>query len=315
MSDPAPMASTQTRQALWITLFRALRINQWTKNGIVLVAFLFAYWDRSQQLPLLSSLVRVIAAAGVFCVISSAVYLVNDVRDLEADRHHPRKRHRPIASGSMSIPTAYTLAMILLFGGLIGAGFVSRAFLAAVLTYVLIQALYTFALKAVALVDVFIIAAGFVLRAIAGAVAVRAQISPWLLLCTFLLALFLALCKRRHEKLILSEIEGNHRASLRGYDTELLNQLIAIVSSSTVVSYALYTLSPETVTKFHTHWLGFTIPFVLFGIFRYLDLVYRHDKGERPEKILLTDAPLIVNGLLYIAAVIAIFVLQARVAA
>ncbi len=306
------MSPPNDNPARWSTILHALRVNQWTKNGIVLVAFLFAYWDRSQQLPLVASLVRVGLAVAVFCAVSSAVYLVNDIRDVEADRHHPRKKYRPIAAGRLRIGTAYGIALTLLLAGVAGGCLISRAFVATLLVYVLIQALYTFALKAVALVDVFIIAAGFVLRAIAGAVAVQAQISPWLLLCTFLLALFLALCKRRHEILVLSDIDGNHRASLRGYDTELLNQLIAIVSSATVVSYALYTLSTETVAKFHTHRLGFTIPFVMFGIFRYLDLVYRHDQGERPEKILLTDLPLIVDVLLYGLVVVAIFVLQAR---
>jgi 4-hydroxybenzoate polyprenyltransferase len=298
------------KQQPLLVVIRALRMNQWTKNGILLVAFLFAYWDRAQQLELASSLIRVTAAIAVFCVISSAVYLVNDIRDAVADRHHPRKRFRPIAAGHLQVSTAYGLAAILFIAGVAVAALISKAFLATVLTYVLLQALYTFALKAVALVDVFIIAAGFVLRAIAGAVAVEAEISPWLLLCAFLLALFLALCKRRQELRILADVSGAQRASLRGYDTELLNQFIAIVSGATIVSYALYTLSAETVAKFHTHRLGFTIPFVMFGIFRYLDLVYRHDKGERPEKILLTDIPTVVNVFLYGVVVIAIFLLQ-----
>jgi len=166
--------------------------------------------------------------------------------------------------------------------------------------YFILQIVYTAGLKKVALVDIFVIAAGFVLRALAGGVVLEGVvISPWLLLCTLLLALFLALCKRRHEKVILSDSGSDTRQSLEKYNQQLLDQLIAIVSAATIVSYSLYTLWPDTVEKFQTSKLGFTIPFVIFGIFRYLDLVYRHEKGDRPEHILLTDIPLLVDLLLY----------------
>jgi 4-hydroxybenzoate polyprenyltransferase len=173
--------------------------------------------------------------------------------------------------------------------------------------YVMLQAVYSLGLKRVALLDIFVISAGFVLRAVAGALAIEIEISAWLLLCAFLLALFLALCKRRHEKVNLADLDGRQRRSLDHYDARLLDQLIAIISAATVVCYAIYTLAPDTVSKFGTNRLGLTIPFVIFGVFRYLDLVYRHDKGDRPEKILLTDIPILANLVLYGVAVMIIF--------
>jgi 4-hydroxybenzoate polyprenyltransferase len=167
---------------------------------------------------------------------------------------------------------------------------------------------YKVALKRVALVDVFVIALGFVLRAVAGAVVLAVAISPWLLLCAFLLALFLALCKRRHEKVLVSDTTV--RESLDAYNAHLLDLLISITAAATIVVYAIYTLSPETCQKFQTHGLGFTIPFVMFGIFRYLDLVYRHEKGERPEKILLTDIPILVNLALYALCTALVFLFR-----
>ena len=296
----------------FVNLLRALRPTQWTKNAILLAAFIFGYWDKSQQVELIPSLMRIIPGLVLFCLASSSIYLLNDVRDIESDRAHPTKRFRPIAAGLVSIPAALITALVLFGAVMVGSWMLSPRFLAVVLTYISLQVVYSFVLKQVALVDVFVIAGGFVLRAIAGAVVTDVSISPWLLLCTFLLALFLALCKRRHEKMITPDNGAEHRAALGKYDTQLLNQLIAIVSSATIVSYALYTLWPETVEKFGTSMLGFTIPFVMFGIFRYLDLVYRHEKGGRPEKILLTDVPLLVDIFLYGLTVIVIFIVQTR---
>ncbi len=305
--------NTEGRHSPIVNLFLALRLNQWTKNGVLLAAFIFAYWDKSQAVPLAESVVRIVPGILLFCLASSSVYLVNDVRDIENDRAHPTKRFRPIASGRVNVHTALVTALLLFIFVLAGSWLLARSFFAVVLGYIALQIVYSFFLKRVALVDIFVIACGFVLRAIAGATVTRVAISPWLLLCTFLLALFLALCKRRHEKLILPGNDTEHRESLGKYDTQFLNQLIAIVSSATIVSYALYTLWPETVDKFGTTKLGFTIPFVMFGIFRYLDLVYRHEKGGRPEKILLTDIPLLVNIFLYGIAVIAIFLVQTHI--
>jgi 4-hydroxybenzoate polyprenyltransferase len=277
-------------------LFYALRPSQWTKNAVVLAALVFAFGDRSQSLRLSAHEVLVaLAAAAIFCLVSSGVYLLNDLLDRAKDRLHPTKRFRPIASGAVAPRTALTAGCACLGGGALLAFGLTPLFGVTVTTYIAMQIAYSLWLKRIALVDTFVIAAGFVLRALGGALAIRVQISPWLLLCTFLLALFLALCKRRHEKVILEDTAGSHRESMDAYDAKLLDQLISIVSACTIVCYAIYTLAPDTVEKFGTARLGFTVPFVLFGVFRYLDLVYRHEKGDRPEKLLWSDVPLLVN--------------------
>jgi 4-hydroxybenzoate polyprenyltransferase len=285
-----------------------MRVNQWTKNAVVLAAFVFAYWDRSFHLEFLPALTVVCVAAFLFCMTSSGIYLLNDVMDAPSDRNHPVKRNRPIAAGRLSTAVAVRLGVFLLASALAGAFLLDRMLLAVLFAYVVIQLAYSFGLKRIALVDVFVIASGFVLRAIAGGVALHVAISPWLLLCAFLLALFLALCKRRHEKVNVGGEDGLTRKSLGDYDERLLDQLVAIIAAATIVSYSMYTLSPDTKAKFGTHSLGVTIPFVVFGIFRYLDLVYRHEKGDRPEKILLTDVPLLIDLALYGICTILVFI-------
>ncbi|HPF98600.1 MAG TPA: decaprenyl-phosphate phosphoribosyltransferase [Kiritimatiellia bacterium] len=285
-----------------LSLFQALRPKQWTKNAVVFAAFFFALGDRNQQVGLAAFWIAVQATL-LFCVVSSGIYLMNDVRDAPWDRAHPTKKFRPIAAGEVSPAAALVAAALLLAAGMTGAWFLSHNFAAVLLSYIGLQIVYTLVLKQVVLLDLFVIAAGFVLRAMAGAVAVNVTISPWLLLCAMLLALFLALCKRRHEKVVVGDTAGETRANLGRYDERLLDQLIAVVSAATLVFYALYTLWPDTVQKFGNARLAFTIPFVIFGLFRYLDLVYRHDKGGHPEQILLTDAPLLVDLLLYGATV------------
>ena len=290
-------------------LLRALRPSQWIKNLIVLAAYFFARWDPGQQAHASGSAaaLRVAAAAGLFCLISSSIYLVNDIRDVEADRAHPVKRRRPIASGELSLPAAGMAAFLLLLAGLGGGFLLSAPFCLLACGYVALQLAYTLGLKRVALLDVFIIASGFVLRAMAGALVIDVRISPWLLLCTFLLALFLGLCKRRHEKRLLADEHAQqHREALADYDERLLDLLIGIAGASTVVAYAIYTLEKDTVARFGTSNLGLTIPFVVFGVFRYLDLVYRHEQGGRPEKVLLTDRSLIATVLLYALTALAV---------
>lgn len=272
-------------------LLRSLRPNQWAKNLVVPAAFVFALGVREASVTL-ADILPVIWATLVFCALSSSIYLINDVHDLEQDRDHPVKRNRPIAAGSLSVRTAVATSICLMAGGLGCAWYLGRPFFWTAAGYTGLQILYTFVLKRVALLDVFVIASGFVLRALAGAVVIAVPISHWLLLCAFLLALFLGLCKRRHEKVVLEAVASTTRPSLQQYDEKLLDQLIAIICAATIVSYALYTFWPDTVEKFGTHGLGFTIPFVILGMFRYLDLVYRHDRGGRPEQILLTDLPL-----------------------
>ena len=289
----------------------AMRPNQWTKNGVVLAAFFFAFWDQyNSGASALAELVRAVPAFLLFCMASSSVYMMNDIRDAEADKHHPLKKHRPIPAGRIKKSEAAVALLLLMAAALIGAACLSRPYLYTMTAYIVVQVFYTFLLKHIALVDVMVIAGGFVLRAIAGAVVLPgASPSPWLLICTFLLALFLGLCKRRHEKLSVETDASVQRPSLEKYDAKLLDQLIAVTSGATIVSYAIYTFWPETVQKFGTRALGFTVPFVVFGIFRYLDLVYRHDKGDRPEKILLTDIPLLAAVALYGLTVLAILVI------
>ncbi len=286
----------------------ALRPAQWTKNAVVLAPFFFAWGDRTQQVS--AGLFGPAAlAATLFCVVSSAIYLLNDVRDVAQDRLHPVKRLRPIAASRLSPAAAMAGFAVLLAAGLAGALALSHPFAAVVAGYALLQILYSVCLKRVALLDVFVISAGFVLRAMAGGAAIGVALSPWLLLCAMLLALFLALCKRRHEKRFVADA-SEHRPSLGGYDARLLDQLIGIAAAVTIVSYAMYTLSHDTVLKFGSSSLGFTIPFVMFGMFRYLDLVYRHEKGGHPEQVLLTDVPTLVNLALYALTVVGIFVLR-----
>jgi 4-hydroxybenzoate polyprenyltransferase len=303
-------------EGMTAALFHALRPKQWTKNAVVLAAFLFACGDPSQSAYTagLGPVLRVAAAALLFCVISSGIYLLNDLLDVKADRAHPVKRLRPIASGALPVSVARVASGALLVGGLAAAGALSREFARVAAAYVVLQVAYSTFLKRIPLVDSFVIAIGFVLRAVAGAEVVQVRISPWLLLCTFLLALFLALCKRRHETGVESvDPEGvSHRAALKGYDAPLLDRLIGITASATIVCYAIYTLSEETVERFGTHRLGLTIPFVIFGIFRYLDLVYRHREGGRPEQILLTDRVLLVDIVLYVLVVAAVLAPWAR---
>lgn len=294
----------------WLfSAIRALRPKQWTKNGVVFAAFLFALGDRQQHVGL-SGFWTTLYTAILFCVVSSGIYLLNDVKDVEQDRAHPTKRLRPIAAGELSATAASLMAAVLLGAGLAGTWLLSERLFYVIGGYVALQIAYTFALKHIALIDLFVIAGGFVLRALAGAVALQVTISPWLLLCAMMLALFLALCKRRHERVVLNDALGETRKSLEYYDEQLLDQLIAVVSAATLVCYALYTLWPDTVQKFGTARLGLTIPFVIFGIFRYLDLVYRHEKGGQPELILLTDIPLLVDLALYGATVLLLLVFR-----
>lgn len=292
----------------------AMRPAQWTKNIIVLAAFFFAVWDRSRLHHLgFSGFLVAAAAAVVFCVVSSGIYLINDIRDIGHDRNHPLKKFRPVAAGRIPISGAWCLGALLLALGGLGALLLSPAFAYVIAGYIVLQFLYSFGLKQIALLDILVIAIGFVLRAISGAVVLEVVISPWLLLCAFLLALFLALCKRRHEKNSLADTDNNEqRPSLEQYDERLLDQLIAICGSATIAAYAIYTLWPQTIEKFGTAGLGYTIPFVVFGIFRYLDLVYRHEKGDRPEKILLTDIPLLADIALYGISVIVILTVHSH---
>ncbi|HXK10729.1 MAG TPA: decaprenyl-phosphate phosphoribosyltransferase [Vicinamibacteria bacterium] len=281
-------------------LLVSLRPHQWTKNLVVLAPLGF-----SKHLFDPDAALRAVAAFAVFCVLSGAVYVVNDLADVERDRLHPLKRTRPIASGALEASVARAFAGLLLLGGLAAAWALGRGFLLCVLGYLALNLAYTLRFKDVVILDVLAIAIGFVLRAVSGALAIQVVFSDWLLVCTILLALFLALAKRRHELVLLGDAAG-HRRALAEYSPYLLDQMIAVVTASCLTAYAFYTLAPETVEKYRTDRLAFTIPFVIYGIFRYLYLVHRREQGGSPSDVLLADRPLLLAVAAWALAVVAI---------
>ena len=285
-------------------LTTSLRPQQWVKNGFVFAALIFSRsitdWHRNA---------RVAAGAMLFCLISSAVYLFNDIHDAPEDRNHPLKKLRPLASGKLGLGTASFAAIILALLSLGGAWILDHTFFTIVALYALINVLYSWVLKRIVLLDVFVISAGFVLRVVSGGVIIHVEISPWLVVCATLLALFLALSKRRHELVVLGKEAGNHRSILSHYSPYFLDQLIGIVTASTVMSYALYTLSNDVQMKFPGKRLELTIPFVLFGIFRYLYLVHQSEEGGNPTRLFLTDPVLLSVVLFWAASVIFIIYL------
>src|SRR3954469_8825453 len=278
----------------------ALRPRQWLKNLLVFAGLVFA-----AKLGDAGRCLEALAAFAAYCAISSAAYLVNDLRDREDDRRHPVKRARPIARGELSPRAALVLAAGLAAGTLALAGALGLVSLAFLLAFAGLQAAYSLALKHVVLLDVLVIGALFVIRAAAGAAAVDVRISPWLLLCTALLALFLALAKRRGELVLVGAQHTPGRRVLEGYSLELVDQLVAIVASSTVIAYALYTLTAE-----HSRALLATVPFVVFGVFRYLLLMHRDDVGEEPEQVLLSDVPILLAVAGWVATAAAILALS-----
>jgi 4-hydroxybenzoate polyprenyltransferase len=297
-------SAARPRTSTLRALVETLRPQQWVKNGFIFAALIFSQsltrWDRCRQ---------VLLAALVFCLVSSAMYILNDILDASEDRHHPTKKLRPIASGWLSPTTAAIVGAILGGSGLIAAWRLNTGFFAIVVAYLVLNVLYSAFLKHVFLLDVFIVAAGFLFRVVAGGLVIRVAISPWLIVCTTLLALFIALSKRRHELVLLGDNAPNHRAILADYSPYFLDQLISVVTASTVVSYALYTLSPDVQSKFPGKRLEMTIPFVLFGIFRYLHLIHHGEQGGNPTRSLFTDPVLLSDVLLWAASVILIIYL------
>src|SRR5262245_17384408 len=279
---------TEVPRSIAVNLLLSVRPGQWTKNLLVFAGLLFGLK--------LFNLSAVLAAGGafvIFCALSGAIYLINDVSDRESDRQHPLKARRPIASGAVSTSTAIATAILLVVAGLAAAFGINLRFGVVAAAYVTLQALYSGPLKHIVIIDVLTIAAGFVLRAVAGAEVVNVDISHWLLVCTILLALFIAFAKRRHELTLLEDGATSHRPILSEYSPYLLDQMISVVTASTVIAYVFYTISPETQQKFGTPWLGLTIPFPLYGIFRYLYLVHQRKGGGSPADLLLTDRPLL----------------------
>lgn len=273
----------------------SIRPQQWTKNLLIFAPLLF-----SKQLFVYRETLHTVFAFAVFCLISGSVYLLNDLFDLENDKRHPLKCRRPLASGALSPRTArLACAVLLCVCALAGFYLLNTAFLITAAAYLVLQFLYSTVLKHVVIIDVFCIAAGFVIRVIAGAEAIGVSFSTWLLFCTLLLALFLALSKRRHELLLLEEGAVHHRKILYEYSSELLDHMIAIVTPCTLIAYMLYTIADDTVGKFGTDGLKYTVPFVLYGIFRYLYLIHRRNQGGSPEKVLLNDLPILACVICY----------------
>lgn len=291
------------RRSIPVALFAEMRPQQWTKNVLLFPALLF-----SQNLTKIRETTLVLIAFGIFCFLSSSIYILNDLLDIENDRKHPTKCRRPLASGELPIKLGIAAFLFCSVGTLSAAWWLNWHFGIVATIYFILQVAYSIRLKHLVILDVSCIAAGFVLRTIAGAQVINVEISSWLLICAMLLSLFLAFGKRRHELVLLEDGATAHRKILGEYSTELLDQMISVVTAATVVSYLFYTVAPETVAKFHTKNLILTAPFVLYGIFRYLYLIHQKQLGGSPEKALLNDPASIVNLLLYgITAVLVLY--------
>jgi 4-hydroxybenzoate polyprenyltransferase len=289
------VANPVVQSHLWL-LLKTMRPKQWTKNLIIFAGIIFAQKIFQPEL-----LLRTAYAFAAFCILSGSVYIINDLVDIDKDREHPTKKNRPLASGMLSAATATAFVVLSAGASLAGAFLINLNFGFVALAYFVLTLAYSFKLKDIVIIDVLIIAMGFIFRAIAGAVVIRVDISPWLLVCTFLLALFLALNKRKHELLLLEDNAQTHRRILQEYRPEMLDQMISVVTSSTVMAYCLYTF-----TSGHSIYLMATIPFVIYGVFRYQYLIHQKDIGGSPETALLKDLPMLVNILLWVVSCIGI---------
>jgi len=286
------------------SLIKTMRPRQWTKNIFVFAALVF-----DKQLFIPESFLRTLGGFVLFCLVSSSVYIFNDLADIEADRQHPDKRHRPIPSGKLPIWLAWAAGILLVGISLAGGYLLSTAFAVVIATYFLLNVAYSKWLKHVLILDVLILAAGFVLRVDAGVRLIQVErFSPWLYVVMSLLALYLGFGKRRSELALLTDDAGNHRKVLQGYTIPLLDQYIMIVSGMTIVGYSLYTFSAPNLPANHTMML--TIPFVMYAIFRYLYLIEVEHAGGAPEEILLVDRPFQLSMLLWAVAVLAVFYLS-----
>ncbi len=294
-----------------LAIVRALRPHQWVKNIFVLAALVFALGELGPEAPTAAErIVRVLFAAASFCLGASAIYLVNDVADIESDRRHPTKRNRPIAAGEVTIPVALTAAVVCVAGALTLARFATpeggKSVVWVVAGYMTSNLAYSLKLKQIAIVDAFLIALGFLLRVIAGAYAAATPVSHWLLLSTMFLALFLAFCKRRAELDLLGDEAASHRKNLGQYTPKFLDQATGVLAACAIITYAMYTVDPDTAKKFGSgQLLVWTVPFVVFGLFRYLLLVQRQEGGGSPTRVLLGgDGVFLVNAILWGAMIL-----------
>lgn len=285
-------------------IFKAMRPRQWTKNVFVLAALVF---DR--QLFQIPSLERTLLTFLIFCMVSSSVYLINDVMDIESDRLHPVKKNRPIASGKVPVTVAIIVSVVLIVISLIGSFFLSTGLLAIVAVYFVLNLAYSKWLKHMPIIDVLVIAACFVLRVAAGVSVIQVErFSPWLYVVTTLFALYIGFGKRRAELMVLVPENGqSHRKVLSGYSIGFVDQLITVVSSTTIIAYSLYTFSAPNLPDNHAMML--TIPFVLYGIFRYLSIMQINKMGGEPEELLLKDRPLQITIVLWAISIMIIFYL------
>ncbi len=304
-----PTAQTQTPANHLLAVLRAVRPRQWPKNLIVFMAFVFSIddnWQLSDPSSWLDLLGWTVLTFALFCLVSSADYLVNDIVDRENDRQHPRKRKRPIAAGQLSVRAAMIWAVALAAVAIGGAFAITWPVGVVISGYLALMIAYTFWLKHIVLVDMMVIGAGFVLRAMAGGLAIDVPISPWLYVVTALGALFLVINKRRAEITLLKEDSAHHRPILEEYSPELLGQIGALVTASTLIAYGLYTFTADNLPGNNSMML--TIPFVLYGLLRYLYLVDKHDEGGSPEEVLLRDRPLQADILLWVATAATVLV-------
>jgi len=281
------------------SILATLRPQQWVKNFVLLAGLIF-----SQNLDKPDFILKSLAAFALFCLLSSSVYIFNDIMDVESDRKHPLKSARPIARGRIKVSTGVFLFVVLAIASFGLSLWLNSLFALTALGYFVLNLLYSVYLKNVVIIDVMCIALSFVIRAVAGAVVIGVEISAWLVVCTTLLALFLGFGKRRHELVLLEDQATGHRKSLSEYSPYFLDQMISVVTASTVVAYAFYTLSPEVKVKLGASHMELTIPFVLYGVFRYLYLIHQKEGGGSPTRMLLTDRPILANTILWLAAVV-----------
>lgn len=296
---------------------RILRPRQWLKNAVVLAPIVFAH-----KLNQPASVAKALVAFLGFCALASAVYVFNDLVDLERDKKHPLKCRRPLPSGELSPAVAKLLGVICAVVGLAMCAALNWETLSVGVGYTLLVVAYSLVFKKIVVLDVMVLAMGFVFRAAAGATAISSEVSPWLIVCTLLLAMFVALGKRRHELGLLEEGAADHRPSLQEYTPYLLDQMIAIISASTIMAYSLYTMSKRVKIALspqpgdflgpidRQYLMGLTIPFVLYGLFRYLYLIHRRDLGGSPEKVLFLDFPLLISVVLWMLATVGVFYLR-----